>query len=252
MDCDKFSFSQDLSRNRIAQAKSILGEKVVDRILCYALFLLGANRTEISDQLAIPPGTVRSLFRRVNNRGITAFCDQRGKIQSPTNIVHPKPFVPELRINDTELGINLKSNDLVLVIPEANKNQKKVVLLTLLNSKILKRSDVAQALDLSEDRTGKLAKKLVAHDVNGVIDQRRGQQQDFRYTPRIKAEMIQQFVIDIVTERKTSGRRLAQNLDERCQLKLSPRSILHHFSKLGLSQIKSSLPVLLEETKKKF
>jgi len=78
--------------------------------------------------------------------------------------------------------------------------------------------------------------------VPGILDQRRGQQQDYIFTPTIKGELIQQFVIGFVTHGKISGAQLAAHLDDRCQLALSPRSVLHHVSALGLSTLKKSLP----------
>jgi len=66
----------------------------------------------------------------------------------------------------------------------------------------------------------------------------------------IKGELIQQFVIDLVYEGKTSGAALSKHLKERCDCELSPRTILHHLSDMGLSTIKRTLPAHLEAVKK--
>jgi len=123
--------------------------------------------------------------------------------------------------------------------------------LSLLNSGLLEHSEVADALHLSVDRTEKLARKLEQEDVKGILDQRQGQRQDYRFTPEIKAELIQQFVIEAVAQRPTGGEQLAKKLKERCQLTLSAGSILSHLSKLGLPAIKDSLSEHLTEAKKK-
>ena len=47
-----------------------------------------------------------------------------------------------------------------------------------------------------------------------------------------------------------SGEGLSKHLKERCQYDLSSRSILYHLRNMGLSNIKSTLPVLLEKAKK--
>ncbi len=249
MNCENLKFSQNLHDQRIVQAKSLLGKNVVRKILGYALFLLGAPRSTISCTLDMPEGTVRSLVLAMNRRGLSALEDQRCKTST---FKTPTPGVrkPTLQEHDSNLRVDFGMGDIVLAIPTANVLENRVLLLRLLNNGLLKRSEVAAALGLSVDRTGKLARKLQQHDVNGISDQRRGQQQDYRFPPEVKAELIQQFVIDIVAHGKTSGEQLSSHLDERCQLTLSPRSILHHVSDLGLSYLKKSLPEHLSELKK--
>jgi transposase len=251
MNCENITFSQQLCNQRIAPAEALLGSKVVRKILGYALFLLGATRSTIASFLDMPPGSVRSLVLAMHKKGLSALEDQRSgnsSFKPPT----PQKITPELKEHDTCLRVNFGIGALPIDIPVSNTTQKKVVILTLLQNGLLKSSEAAKALDLSADRAGKLAKALQRNDVEAILDHRRGQQQDYRFTPDIKAELIQQFVIDIVVHGKTSGDLLAQHLNKRCGLTLSPRSILNHVSALGLSRIKSSLPVHLTELKKKF
>ena len=249
MNCEILSFSKKLSQQRISQAETILGTKVVRKILAYALFLLGVDRTTISSFLNTPPGSIRSLILAMKSRGLAGFEDQRAKASSFKAPV-PEQIAPILQAENIWLKVGLGVGNLVLRIPEVNPVQKKVVLLSLLNSCLLTRSEVADALHLSADRTGKLAAKLQQQDVKGILDQRQGQRQEYLFIPQIKAELIQQFVIEAVGQRSTSAEQLAKKLQERCQLSLSPRSILLHLSKLGLSNIRSSLPEHLAELKK--
>lgn len=249
MNCEILSFSKKLSQQRISQAETILGTKVVRKILAYALFLLGVDRTTISSFLNTPPGSIRSLILAMKNRGLAGFEDQRAKASS-FKAPAPEQITPILQPENIYLKVDLGVGNLVLRIPEVNPVQKKVVLLSLLNSGLLPRGEVADALHLSADRTGKLAAKLQQQDVKGILDQRQGQRQEYLFIPQIKAELIQQFVIEAVGQRSTSAEQLAKKLQERCQLSLSPRSILLHLSKLGLSNIRTSLPEHLAEFKK--
>jgi hypothetical protein len=249
MNCEILSFSKKLSQQRIAQAEAILGRKIVQKILAYALFLLGVDRNTISSFLNMPAGSIRSLILAMNNRGLAGFEDQRAKASSFKAPI-PKQIRPILQAEDIWLKVDFGLDDLAVRIPESNLVQKKVVLLSLLNSGLLARREVADALHLSSDRTGRLARKLQQEGVKGILDQRQGQKQDYFFIPQIKAELIQQFVIEVVGHRSTSGEQLAKKLQERCQLNLSPRSILFHLSKLGLSAIKTSLPEHLAELKK--
>ena len=249
MNCEMLSFSQTLSDQRLSHAEALLGRKIVNKILAYALFLLGVNRSTISSALNIPQGSIRSLVLAMKNQGLAGFEDQRTKSSSFKPPL-PEKIKPILKTEDSWLKVDFNIGNLLLRIPESNPVQKRVVLLSLLNSGLLERNEVADALRLSVDRAGNLARKLEQEDVKGILDQRQGQRQDYRFTPEIKAELIQQFVIEAVAQRPTGGEQLAKQLKERCQLTLSARSILSHLSKLGLSSIRDSLPEHLAELKK--
>jgi hypothetical protein len=249
MNCETLSFSQKLSDQRLSHAETLLGRKIVNKILAYALFLLGVNRSMISSTLNTPQGSIRSLVLAMKNKGLSGFEDQRTKSSSFKPPV-PEKIKPILKTKDSWLKVDFNIGNLLLRIPESNPVQKRVILLSLLSSGLLERNEVADALRLSVDRAGKLAKKLEQEDVKGILDQRQGHRQDYRFTPEIKAELIQQFVIEAVAQRPTGGEQLAKQLKERCQLTLSARSILSHLSKLGLSSIRDSLPEHLTEVKK--
>ena len=250
MNCEKLLFSQELSDQRISQAETLLSKTLVRKILAYALFLLGVNRSAISNFLNMPPGTIRSLVLAITHRGLSGFEDQRSKTSSFKPPL-PEQIAPTIGMGDSWVKVDFQVGNLVLQIPDTNPVQKRIVLLSLENSGLLERSDVADALHLSVDRTGKLARQLAQEDVKGILDQRQGQRQDYRFTPEIKAELIQQFVIEAVAQRPTGGEQLAKKLEERCGLALSARSILSHLSKFGLSNIRGSLAEHLSEAKKK-
>lgn len=77
IDCQKIFFSPSLQQQRLEQARSVLGERVVDRLLCFSLFLLGVRRSTIAELLEAPPGTVRSVVRSVLHDGLPALEDRR-------------------------------------------------------------------------------------------------------------------------------------------------------------------------------
>lgn len=249
MNCNILSFSKKLSDQRIDQAENLFGRKIVNKILAYALFLLGAHRSKISSVLNIPPGSIRSLVFAMNNRGLSGFEDQRAKNSSFKPHL-PEKIKPILKIEGSWLKVDFTVGDHLLQIPGSNPVQKRIVLLSLLNSGLLDLKEVADALHLSVDRTGKLARKLEREDFKGVLDKRQGQKQDYRVTPEVKAELIQQFIIETVAERPTGAEQLSGQLKERCKITLSPRSILSHLSKLGLYSIKDSLSDNLSGLKK--
>jgi hypothetical protein len=252
MNCEQFDFSSTLSHKRILQARAIFGDKIVNRILAWVLFLLGASKPMICSSLDFKPGSLRTLLYRLQNQGLDAFEDRRSKTSSFKPKVSVSPVQPlKVSLHKKDSGHRICFGDsLHIQIPLSNPLLLKSILLCLLNNRMLNRREVAKALLLSEDRVGKLAKKLAEEDVMGLLDQRHGQQQDYVFSSELKGELIQQFVIDMVREGKTTGEGLSKHLKERCRYDLSPRSILYHLSNMGLSNIKSTLPAYLESSKK--
>lgn len=248
IDCQKASFSSSLQQQRLEQARSVLGERVVDRLLCFSLFLLGVQRSTIAELLDAPPGTVRSVIRSVLHNGLPALEDRRSSSstflpsrQEPVKITIEKS--PEM------ITVNLGDSGRI-EIPRKNVLQQRVVLLSLLTDGLLSTKEVSEALGFSMVHTRELSEKLSGGDVTSLIDKRSGQTQEYRFTPEVKAQLIEQFVVDLVTDGSVSGRTIAEHLQQRCDVGLSERSIRDHLGKLGLSRIKKSLPGLLKEAKK--
>ena len=144
MNYNILNFSNNLSDKRIAQAESILGRKVVRKILTYALFLLGVNRSTIASFLDTPQGSVRSLVLAIKNKGLSGFDDQRRKI-STFKPPRPEKVIPTIEIEKQFLIVNFNFANISLKVPNSNPFQKRIVLLSMTNSGLLKRKEVANA-----------------------------------------------------------------------------------------------------------
>ena len=92
--------------------------------------------------------------------------------------------------------------------------------------------------------------KMHKADVYSLIDKRKGQIQDYRFTSEIKAELIQQVAANAITGKPTSSRAVSEQINQRCNLVLPDRSVRLHMKKLGLPKISKSLPTLVEDLKK--
>ena len=241
-------FCDKLSQQRMAQAEKILGAKVIKRIICFVLYLLGVERKSISNLLITPPGSVRSIIRAVLHGGISVFEDRR---KSRSTFLPQEQKIPKaaVRVQAEQIVVDLGDSRQVK-IPRKNSIQAKAVLLTMFNNSLLKSGEVAEALDITPAHVLNLAHGLQTEGINFIIDKRQGQQQDYRFPPEVKSEVIQQFVVDIVVEGRTSGRLLSERLQARCNLSLPERSIRHHVKELGLTRIKRTLPPLLAALKK--
>jgi hypothetical protein len=83
-----------------------------------------------------------------------------------------------------------------------------------------------------------------------LIDKRTGQTKDYHITTQIKSEIIQQLAIDVIMGEPSSSSAISNQLQERCQIAIPSRTVRHHINKLGLSQLKQSLPRLIADGKK--
>jgi hypothetical protein len=106
------SLSQKLSEQRIEQAEILLGNKIIRKILAYALFLLGANRSSISSYLEMPSGSIRSLILAINKRGFAGLEDQRTKVSTfKPIIITDKHVLPiHLTIEDSGSVVNFNAS----------------------------------------------------------------------------------------------------------------------------------------------
>jgi transposase len=231
-------------------AVAALGSAATNRIITLALYLLGADLRQLAEFVETRMDTVKALAKRALRDGLPALEDRRCKKSTflPREQVQ-RTVSCKLQVEDEAFIIEFEGSSSIRLL-RRHRSHCRTVLLTMLGAGLLKIDDVAPALELSHERTRKLQKQLEQEGVDAVLDKRRGQQQDYKFTPEIKSELILQFTINAVSGRRTSGRVVAEDLQKRCEIELSERSVRMHLDKLGLSRIADSLPGLLEAEKK--
>jgi transposase len=251
MDCQSLSFSPHLCESRMDQAWESFGPGVIQRILCFALYLLGLNRSAIGRTLGIPPDTAKSIIKAVKRDGLRAFEDRRLKsstLLSKQESAEPQPVA--LREDNDHLVVDFGIREKTLKLCRRDPLQLKTVLLSLFNSGLLSTRQVAEAIELTPSHTAALARRLQEHGALSLVDQRQGQKEEFVVTASVKAEMIQQFAVNVITSGRTSSAAIAEKLKERCGIVVPDRTVRHHLSRLGLRSIKRSLPQLVAAVKK--
>lgn len=249
-DCQSFSFSHQLSQERVDQAVRLFGADVIQRILCFALYLLGVNRSAIGHAMDMPSETVKSIIKALKRDGLSAFEDRRRRRSSflPETIPQGPPIT--LQADQEHLVVDLGFRDRHLRLLQKDTLQMKILLLTMLNNGWISTRQVAQAMDLTPAYIGTLAQRLARDGALSLLDQRGGQKQDYRVPPEVKAEIIQQFASDIIIGGQTSGEVISAALKDRCHISVPARTIRHHMANMGLSKIKRSLPELVATVKK--
>ncbi|MCF6177751.1 MAG: hypothetical protein L3J71_18495 [Victivallaceae bacterium] len=250
LNCRQFSFSQLHSQKRLIVANKILGVSVVKRIIGIALYLLGASRKSVAEFIEMPYDTFKSLTERIEKSGTAAFYDRR---ETPAVVSTPesgKEFKAKVSTSENHCIIELGGASRKIEIQLKNSVQLKVVLLSLLHSKIISSEDVSQILNYASSYICQLAGKLYDNDVDALLDQRQGQKTDYVFTSTVKAEVILQVASNAITGKSTSSSTIANDLQARNGINLSPRSIRMHISKLGLNDIDKKLPSLVDSLKK--
>ena len=234
----------------MALAQESFGVGVIRRILCFALYLLGRNRSAIGRTLGIPPDTAKSIIKAVNSVGLEAFEDRRRSSSGSRPPVPPQRLSITLQEDAGHVVVDFGFPDTHIKLSRQDPLQIKTVLLSMFNSGLLSKRQVAAAIQLTLSHTAVLARRLREQGALSLVDRRQGQQQDFVVTSRVKAELIQQFAVDVITSGRTSSSAISERIKERCSIVIPDRTVRHHLSRMGLKGIKRSLPQLVTAVKK--
>lgn len=251
MDCHHVDFAPHKSEERINRALKVFPRKQLMRLLALTLHLLGAKRKSVAELVGMPEESVKTAIRLALRDGISALRDRR-RSDVPL-VAHPAPCSPKVKVHvqGEWLNVDLGNRGDPLKIPVASKIHARTVLLSLVNAGLLSAKDSAMALGISTAHCRDLARKLETQDVvDALVDKRQGQKQDYRVCSEAKAEIIQQLAARAIIGRSTSSNVLTEAVNERTQAGVSPRTVRWHVHKLGLTDIKKTLPELVESLKK--
>src|SRR4030042_6648937 len=163
-------YSPQLSENRLAQAVEAFGLGVVQRILCYALYLLGLNRSAIGRTLGIPPETAKSIIKAVSKEGLVAFEDRRRSSSAflPQAPAQPPPIT--IGEDEGHIVVDLGIKGRYIRLSSEDPLQLKTDLLSMVNSGLLSARQVAEAINLTPSHTGALARRLHEQGAVSLVD----------------------------------------------------------------------------------
>jgi hypothetical protein len=250
IDCRNAEFSPLLASQRQERAVGLFGETTVKRIVVLALFFLGAKRSSIAEFVSLRHESVKTLLKNVHRDGLPAMEDRRRRRSDfrPPAIRAPTPVC--VAEEEGYVVVDLGVGDRRVRIPAENVLELRTVILALKNSGLVSTKQAAAVLRLSQQRVGQLAKQLEAQDVAGVVDKRQGQQRrDYVIDESVRHELVLQCVANAVTGRPASSEALVRDLQQRCRLELSPRTVRHHLNKLGLTALAKTLPDVIKTVK---
>jgi len=253
MDCRDIEFSAEKSQQRLERYLRVFSPELLNRILAFALYLLGVKRQVVAARVGMPEDSIKTILRTIQRDGFAAVRDRRYSKEQTHASSHTPARDPKVSVHIdgkycvVDVGIANKEIRILL----DNKIHLRTLLLSLCHCGLLTANDVSVVLGISTAHCRELAGKLASHDVvETLVDQRQGQQQDYLVGTEVKAQIIKHFAALAVTGRSTSGDSLAQALKEANEISLSPRTIRWHMNKLGLNSIKKTLPALVDSLKK--
>lgn len=253
IDCQQLNFSPIVGVERRKKAEMFLGKNVVTKILGLALYWLGGRRPEISAELGIPENSLRTTVRVVLRDGPAAFEDRRHSQSQRTFLQPPHPAAvegPTLAREGNNVVVRFDAMYAPLTMPATNRVQTRVVLLSLVDSGLISPGDSAEVLGLSSAHVQNLAARLARGDIEELLDKRRGQQKQHVLTPEVKSEIVLQCSANAVTGRSTSSNAVVADIEERCELTLSDRTLRYCVAELGLRNLTRDLPRLIDRIKK--
>jgi hypothetical protein len=254
MDCQSMVFSPKHSQKRIEKALQILPELVVKKILFFALYLLGARMNAIASLVGMPEESGKTAIVRIQRDGIPALHDRRQSTK--TSDIHlPPSSLMEPRISvTTEDGnciITFTDSNQQLKISQSHRVHLRSVILSLFQADLISAHTASTTLGITVAHCRDLSAKLAHEGVTEVlVDKRKGQKHDLRVDSQVKAELIQQFAARAITGHSISSQALTEIINGSRETAVSPRTIRWHMNKLGLMDIKKTLPKLVEALKK--
>ena len=254
MDCQSMVFSPKHSQKRIEKALHVLPELVVKKILFFALYLLGAKMNAIASFIKMPEESGKTVISRILRDGILALRDRRYSVKK---YEHQLPLTP---LQEQQVSVENKSDFCVITFANSSQQLKifkshrihlKSVILSLLAADLVSIHTASNTLGITVAHCRNLSEKLLHEGLTEVlIDKRKGQKHDFRVHPQVKAELVQQFAARSIAGYSVSSQSLTAIINDNQGTTVSPRTIRWHMNKLGLMNIKKTLPKLVESLKK--
>jgi hypothetical protein len=251
MNCQGIVFSPSRSHKRLKKVLLILPELVVKKLLFFSLYLLGAKISTIASLVGMPEESGKTIIKRILKGGLPALGDRR----QTTKAQLPNPAIQSNKVSVTIEGdsclITFFDSKQQIMIPRKHKVHLRSVLLTLLQAGSISGQTASRALGITVAHCHNLSEKLLNDDVTEVLlDKRKGQENDLLVDSQVKAELVQQFAARSIAGYSVSGKALAKVVNDNLQTTISDRAVRWHMKKLGLMEIKKSLPNLVKSLKK--
>jgi transposase len=241
MYCPQLPNEQSLvfGEKRLERAALSLGPDVLQRLIIFVLYILGFNRDLIARLFGYQVSGVKTLVDRVFDNGLEGLYDHRrtGGAAEKKDIV---------TVTDAEDHKQVNISGAVISVPKHDLLARKIIGVMLAESELLSNNEGAAILDYTPQAFGRLRERYRLKGSAGLIDQRKGQQGDFKVTPDVKAALVYAICQKARDGITFTSKDLCEAINRQFpDSKISERTIRHHLTRLGL------LPQLRRELVKK-
>lgn len=252
----QYKVSSLKQQTRIAVAEQALGKRTVERLLAFSSYLFGYSRKDIAETFNYTVAGLSSLVQRVHNNGVEAFMYSQGPKSTPglerknddlTVSTKPKDIM-ESKIIDSSITIIIKKPTVVEVAFNNANVSDQIFILKCQQAGIFTIQQAADILNKTSNQVQNMKRKLKdTGGVAAVIDQRRGQQQFYKFSQAAQLELLYCFIEDLIENRSISSIRIHQKLINKLDIEITDRMIRNHLERLGLLQIKTNLVELAKK-----
>ncbi len=134
MDCREIEFSPEKSQERITSALKVFRPEVLNKILSFSIYLLGAKRQSVADIVGLPEESIKTTVRVTLRDGFAALRDRRySGVVDVSEVRRSEPRLSARREDEccvVDFGVREKE----LRIPLTRRIEARAILLSLLNA----------------------------------------------------------------------------------------------------------------------
>jgi transposase len=252
----QYKISSVKQQTRIAIAEQALGKRTVERLLAFSSYLFGYSRKDIAETFNYTIPGLSSLVQRIHNNGVEALMYSQGPKPTPglerknddlAISTQPKETIAS-NIIDSSITIIIKK-PLIVEVPFNRANvSDQIFIMKCQQAGIFSIQQAADILNKTSNQVQNMKRKLKdSGGVTAVIDQRRGQQQYYKFSQGAQSELLYCFIEDLIENRSISSIRIHQKLINKLDIEITDRMIRNHLERLGLLQIKTNLVELAKK-----
>ena len=247
MQCPDLNSFQSLNKGhkRLEQAIDSLSADVVGRILGYSLYLFGYSYEFISKTTGLSEPGIKTLIQDIIKDGVERFLDKRKKStlqlsNKSSGDVLNSPVVKYIESNDHYVKFEA-TGKISIKIGKTDILGKKLIALFFVESKLITQTKAAEIIGCQRLAIQQNLQKLRTSGFQGILDNRRGQKSDYKFSTDVKGEIIKCFISSIFEVKTPTKSTISRHLNEKFSNNYSERATALHLKKLGLTDHKQEL-----------
>ncbi len=238
--------SLNKGEQRTKKAVNALGSDVIVKIYSFALYSLGYSYEYIAALSRCSKPGVKRIVNEVLKNGVLGFLDKRKKKtdKQPGRKTERKPVLETTieckQYNDNYFEYQLSGN-FRLKMRKDDTLSKKIVTLLLLESGSMEQQKAAGILDCHRNTVRLNLDKFRIDGAKGLLDGRLGQKMDYKFNSRVKAEIVNVFIEDIMGGDIPTKTSVKEHLKNRFSEEYSASAVASHLKKIGITDHKDAL-----------